>query len=340
MSRDCGENLAIRLTAPATAALAVVRLQGPAAGAFIARCFDRPTPPGACVHGRWRGADGQVLDDPLVVAGDGWYDINLHGGRRIVARLLEQTAAHGFRIIESAEAMEAVAADAVEAWLPLATTEAGVSLLLAQPQAWRSLDPDRVDVEAMLSDLTLRRLLTPATVAIVGAPNVGKSTLANALFGRERSIVADVPGTTRDWVGGRAELAGLPVVLVDTPGRRETPDEIEREAIALAEAPVSQADLVLLVMDATRPADLPPGPAGALCVANKTDLAPAAEGWLPISAASGVGLDALIEAIHRRLGVSLFGAHQAKWWTDQHERLLRGSGARAVTQIAHQLAMF
>src|SRR5690606_40345516 len=61
MSRACGENLAIRLTAPATAALAVVRLQGPAAAPFVAGCFDRPTPVAACVHGRWRDADGHVL---------------------------------------------------------------------------------------------------------------------------------------------------------------------------------------------------------------------------------------------------------------------------------------
>ena len=56
------------------------------------------------------------------------------------------------------------------------------------------------------------------TVAIVGPPNVGKSTLANRLFGQARSITADQPGTTRDWVGGVADIVGLAVTLVDTPG--------------------------------------------------------------------------------------------------------------------------
>ena len=64
-----------------------------------------------------------------------------------------------------------------------------------------------------------------------GAPNVGKSTLANQLFAQQRSITADLPGTTRDWVGEMANIDGLPVMLVDTPGVRETSDAIEREAI-------------------------------------------------------------------------------------------------------------
>ena len=174
-----------------------------------------------------------MLDDVVVVQGDSWFDVNLHGGRRIVAKLLEQAARAGFEVISRERAIEAAAEDEIDAALPLATTELGLRWLLGQPAAWRALDPGRVDVAALLADMTLRRMLYPATVAIVGAPNVGKSTLANALFGQERAIVADAPGTTRDWVGGLADLGGVPVVLVDTPGRRETADPIEHEAIAL-----------------------------------------------------------------------------------------------------------
>src|SRR5687767_9701280 len=99
-------NLAIQLTYPGTAALAVVRLQGPAAAGFVARHFDRKTQSGRCVYGRWRDETGEVLDD-IVVVDDGWFDVNLHGGRRIVARLLEQAAAAGFAIVTGREAINA-----------------------------------------------------------------------------------------------------------------------------------------------------------------------------------------------------------------------------------------
>src|SRR6185503_2714425 len=95
-------------------------------------------------------------------------------------------------------------------------------------------------------------MLHPPRVAIVGEANVGKSTLANQLFAQERSITADLPGTTRDWVGEVANVDGLPVTLVDTPGVRETADEVEREAIARSGEQVAAADLILLVLDATR----------------------------------------------------------------------------------------
>jgi tRNA modification GTPase len=108
-------------------------------------------------------------------------------------------------------------------------------------------------LDGVLADRSLEYLLHPPRVAIVGAPNVGKSTLANQLFAQERSITADLPGTTRDWVGEIANIDGLPITLVDTPGVRDTADEIERQAIARSGEQVAAADLVLLVLDASRP---------------------------------------------------------------------------------------
>ena len=90
-------------------------------------------------------------------------------------------------------------------------------------------------------------------MAIVGPANAGKSTLANRLLLQDRSIVADLPGTTRDWVGETANLDGLPVMLIDTPGIRETDDPIERAAIQRSIPAIDSADLVILVLDATRP---------------------------------------------------------------------------------------
>ena len=96
--------------------------------------------------------------------------------------------------------------------LPLARTELTLRMLLAQPAAWDRLiarPPAKAETENILADRALHWLLHPPRVAIVGAANVGKSTLANQLFGQQRSITVDLPGTTRDWVGETANLDGL-----------------------------------------------------------------------------------------------------------------------------------
>src|SRR5207249_4564156 len=86
-------------------------------------------------------------------------------------------------------------------------------------------------------------------VAIVGRPNVGKSSVFNALAGAARAIVTDVPGTTRDLVTEVVDLDGLRVTLVDTAGLRETADVVELEGVARAERAQAVADLVLHVAD-------------------------------------------------------------------------------------------
>ncbi|PWC30176.1 tRNA uridine-5-carboxymethylaminomethyl(34) synthesis GTPase MnmE [Teichococcus aestuarii] len=141
--------------------------------------------------------------------------------------------------------------------------------------------------------------------AIVGAPNAGKSSLLNALAGREAAIVSARAGTTRDIVEVRLELGGVPVWLADTAGLRETPDEIEAEGVRRARRRAEEADLLIAVFAADQPPDaetlalLAPG---TLVVANKTDLAPAPAaigGQAPIalSARDGEGLAALRAAL-------------------------------------------
>ncbi len=95
-----------------------------------------------------------------------------------------------------------------------------------------------------------RYLADPPRLVIAGRPNVGKSTLLNRLAGRERAITHAEPGTTRDYVETVAALDGLPVVLVDTAGLRETLERIEREGVARARRQTSGADLVLYLLDA------------------------------------------------------------------------------------------
>jgi len=93
------------------------------------------------------------------------------------------------------------------------------------------------------------------TMAIVGRPNAGKSSLFNQLVERERAIVTSTPGTTRDLVTERISLGGIPVELVDTAGLRETEDEAESHGIARTEGAMADADLVLLLLDATAAVD-------------------------------------------------------------------------------------
>ena len=142
------------------------------------------------------------------------------------------------------------------------------------------------------------RLREGLLVAILGAPNAGKSSLLNALVGREAAIVSARAGTTRDVVEASLDLGGVPVTLADTAGLREATDDIEVEGIRRARRRAEDADVLLLVFAADEPADektLEWMRPDALVVANKCDLAPLPHGLgaMPVSARTGLGLDAL-----------------------------------------------
>lgn len=145
------------------------------------------------------------------------------------------------------------------------------------------------------------RLREGFEVAILGAPNAGKSSLLNALAGREAAITSPHPGTTRDVIELRYDLGGIPVVFLDTAGLRETADAVEAEGVARARARAEAADLRLLLEAPDAPAEalgealLRPGD---LRRATKGDLTGAAGA---ISAATGDGLPALLAEIEARL---------------------------------------
>lgn len=147
-------------------------------------------------------------------------------------------------------------------------------------------------------------------LAIVGRPNVGKSSLFNRLVERERAIVTPIAGTTRDLVTERVAIGGIPIELVDTAGLRESADEVESIGIQKSREALADADLVLVVLDSTaavndEDAALIGSVADrrAIVVCNKADLAPGATGLdtrMPIvqtSAVTGEGIDELRSAI-------------------------------------------
>lgn len=108
------------------------------------------------------------------------------------------------------------------------------------------------------------------SILILGRPNVGKSSLMNALLGEERSIVTEVAGTTRDTLEELLIISGFPVKLIDAAGVRDTKDPVEREGVRRAQEKVQSADLVLLVVDGSTPLSDEDRLAYELCEANKT----------------------------------------------------------------------
>ncbi|MCK4502653.1 MAG: tRNA uridine-5-carboxymethylaminomethyl(34) synthesis GTPase MnmE [Desulfuromonadales bacterium] len=114
-----------------------------------------------------------------------------------------------------------------------------------------------IDKSLMITDSygSGRVLSEGASILLVGQPNVGKSSLLNALLGEDRAIVTAVPGTTRDLLEEGLTIEGVPVRLVDTAGLRKSTDAVEIEGIRRAESKMQQADLVLLVVDGTREPD-------------------------------------------------------------------------------------
>jgi len=355
------------LTPPGVAAIAVVRLVGPLVPGFLSTHFSRAVVPGHCVHGELK--DGEIiLDDPVVVIlPNGDADLSLHGGEWVVQSVLALAKKEGFELSES-DALP-VSLDAVEgatllekevnASLPLARTELGVRILLQQVEAWGQLvrratpgpaetaqlarwmpkaEGIKSEIAAILADKSLHWLLNPPRVAIIGAPNVGKSTLANRLFAQERVITADMPGTTRDWVGEIANLDGLAVMLVDTPGIHKTDDPIETEAIARSGEQIQSADLVIVVLDASRPLEneqasvLEAWP-DALRVVNKVDGAAAWDlalvGGVKTVGTSGQGIDELRQAIRGRFGITQgLDENWPRWWTARQKTILDESLGR------------
>jgi tRNA modification GTPase len=143
------------------------------------------------------------------------------------------------------------------------------------------------EVDGALAVPPAERLRDGLRVAIIGPPNAGKSTLFNALVGRDAAIVSDTPGTTRDAIERPISIRGMPFILVDTAGLRETSDPIERIGVERARNQQSLADIVL---DLTSDSATTPS---VIAVAAKSDIEPSRPGALRVSALTGEGLGEL-----------------------------------------------
>lgn len=210
------------------------------------------------------------------------------------------------------------------------------------------IDEIAARIERRIDPRRARILREGASVVLAGRPNVGKSSLMNALLNCERAIVTDIPGTTRDVLSERFELDGRVVRLSDTAGIRESEDSIERIGVQRAQSEVEGADVVLLVLDRSQPlteADkelLSLADERYILCLNKADLPCRLEAGLPsalpafsLSARTGAGMEALTASLQERLGAT---AYEDECFTVERQARLAREAADILRGCAQALA--
>ena len=346
------------ITPPGAAAIAVIQMVGPNGITVLKQVF-RSDKGGTesfsaerLYYGRIFAGEEQV--DKVIVAADPQeqvVDINCHGGPRVVQRILMLLQNHGVKITtwQKLAAVESVAAE-VELILPQAKTQLAVRAIAGQYPGGLSekcemmvagLQKGEMNLAVAKSEIArllgtfrwAQRLLHGPMVVLTGPVNVGKSTLVNALTGKTQSLVADMPGVTRDWTSQLADINGLGVNLVDTAGRRVSGDEIEREALVRADKVLDEADLILLMVEPAEDMeelildqmDELPDTIDIQIVVNKIDLQPELprkRGYIYVSALQGDNLNQLREAISSEFGFSHFNPNEPLVFTERQYKLL------------------
>jgi tRNA modification GTPase len=207
----------------------------------------------------------------------------------------------------------------------------------------KRIDELTVTITQLISSYRLGRLVRSGIrLALVGKPNVGKSSLFNSLLGRERAIVTHIPGTTRDTITETCAIHGIPVELIDTAGIRETSDLVEKIGVERTRTAIAEADYVIAVMDASLPLESDGMEflqqiSTSLVVLNKCDLTPESvtdtmaakfigRPFLRVSALTGENIDALREAVYRDLTESVGAVIEGGIITsERHYAALEGS---------------
>ena len=310
--------------------------------------------------------DGEMIDEVTVgCEGPYTFAIHCHGNPLIVERIMELLRKQGVQAVPSEQLLARILAHtkdldaiSIEAKLALATVKTieGARIITNQVKAGLSEKiqqwQDRLDstpleeIAAEAGDILkhsepARLIISGCTIALIGPPNTGKSTLLNALAGREKAIVSDIRGTTRDWVSAEIRIPPLAATIIDTAGLDSVIPacaDIDQAAQQKTVAMMEHADLVLLVLDLSRPAERLPEPIIArfvgkrvVTVLNKADLPRPVDLICPprhlgdtvqISAKLGTGIDNLISAIHRVCGVAALDVHAPIAFSDRQRRLL------------------
>jgi tRNA modification GTPase len=343
------------------AAVAVVRISGPEAGAALTALAGRlPVPRRASLAMLTDPADGAPLDHALVLwlpgpgsaTGEDLAELHLHGGRAVVARValalaridglvpagpgdftrrafengrLDLAEAEGLADLLTAETeLQRVSALAMAGGMlsaQVAEWQARLLVLSARVEALLDFSDEddvaqddlvRTDIAALVNDMRRwldrphgERLREGVRVALAGPPNAGKSTLLNALAGREAAIVSARAGTTRDVIEVPIALNGRPFLLIDMAGLHEgTGDEIEAIGIARAQSVIAASDLILWLGEN---GDAPDDPRTILVHArsDQPDRSDGGDADVSVSAMTGDGLERLVALLVARADVLL-----------------------------------
>jgi len=360
------------MTGRGVGAISTVEVFGDSAQAVIRELF-RPARAGTTNFETGRILIGTITDGTEVIdqvtigcEGPENFAIHCHGNPLIVEMIMELLRKHGAHLVTAEQLLgETLAAKgqfntiAVEARLAQARAKTvdGTKLIANQidgglnktAQSWldgmegASLDKIKAETTGILQNSKAAGLIIyGCTAVLTGPPNSGKSTLLNYLAGRQKAIVTDIKGTTRDWVEAECRAGSLSVTLIDTAGLNA---DLSVSELAIEQATrrktaeiLEQADLVLLVLDASEPTNELDNEfldrisdKQVLVVLNKSDLPGSLDvGMLPdflseavrTSAKEGMGMEELTENIRQKTGTSNFDLRQSVCFTHRQNDLL------------------
>ncbi len=338
------------LTPGGRGAIAAIGVRGPFAQRALAkhlRVLNKPFPVGNVAYAIWH-REGERGDEGIVVTcvGGDTFEIQVHGGSAAIRNVLKDLHGQGCEIVDTARWFELTESNRIRAickqQLIQTRTAKMTSFVLKQydgllesafEQLIDLLKGQRVEesietVQRLLSSAELGIHATkPWKVVLAGPPNVGKSSLLNAMVGYQRSIVSPVPGTTRDALGAELALDGWPVQMEDVAGIHDADDLIELAGIGKAKDRIAEADLVLLVVDVTQGIQSAHDQVIQLCskrvlgVLNKCDLVRSpcpippwqgAVNWVHANAVNPAGCEALLKCIAEQLIPSHFSSDEPR----------------------------
>ena len=328
------------LTAKGSAAISVIALRGQKAAGIVAEVFtpaDRIPLPGNFTVG---SISAHQLIDQVVLGcvEKNSFEINCHGNPIIVEQIVELLCQKGAELVDADQLY-----DEIEISQANAVTVAGVRIIQNQIKAglaeivekWQADDIETIKQDCakiLAAGQTARLIINGCKIVLAGEPNSGKSTLLNALAGREKAIVTDVAGTTRDCVSATCRTDDLLIEFFDTAGldqrllnMTDVDDQSQRRSLEIAK----DADLILFVYDVNKSVDQEALQAirnlgrKVQLVANKADLAKNEEAdAVLISALKGDGIERLVSQITNTLGVADFDMTQPCWFTQSQKKIL------------------